>query len=555
MKARTVPATTTVREMERTFLAEPDLACVIVEREGGHDMLTRECFFSESAGRLGFGRARHGRNPVSAISDGHPALVLPYELALPEAGRAAMRRDGSSRYDDVVVTPVADGLGKVSFGRLLGELSELHADRAKHDPLTGLPNRALLFERLETALRGARPERRPCLLFIDIDDFKQVNDSLGHPAGDELLIAIASRLGSAFRDCDMIGRLGGDEFVVLLSAPDEFAARAAADRVLLALSDPLTAGHRDFAVGASVGVALRTDETRPEQMLRAADLAMYEAKRSGKNRVGVYRPALHVAAVERLELRNALPKAIAEGQMSVAFQPIVNLETQAMHGVEALARWTHPERGPVSPLDFIRLAEETGEIAEIGAFVLRTTLGALRGWPELSGLRVGVNVSLVELEIPGYARRVEEILADAGFGPERLILEITESAFARDDIVALHALHELTELGVGLAMDDFGTGFSSLARLGELPIGVLKLDKRFIDKLARSSDRRLLRGLLGLAREMEIDVVAEGIEEPEQLEMLRSMGCRLGQGYLISRPMAAESVQGWAATRPAPQRG
>jgi diguanylate cyclase (GGDEF)-like protein len=547
-----VPASMPAVEAERHMVRDGLARVLVAHDDGGLELLTRERLFVGLAGRLGYGRMLMQRRTVAWLSQGAEVLMLPGDVSLDEAGRAALARPAHLRYEDVAVRGEDGALSVVPLAHLLSEIADMHAERAVRDPLTGLPNRASLFSRLRALLEHPVPGRRACLLFVDVDDFKQVNDGLGHRVGDELLIAIADRLRRAFRTEDLVVRLSGDEFVVALNVEDAAQGQAAADRAHLALAAPLEVAGRLLPLHCSVGVAVATDELEPEELLRAADLAMYEAKRAGKARSASFRPALHEDAVRRIELAQALPGAVERGELSVAFQPVLALDTGRPRGLEALARWSRPGLGPVSPAEFIPIAEETGEIIRIGAFVLETACAQVRAWDEvLPGVALGVNVSPVELDAGGYAERVAGVLERTGLAPERLTLEVTENALLDDHGAGIGELRRLEALGIRLALDDFGVGRSGLPRLVELPVRMIKLDRSIVSAQDTGS-RDTISGLLALADAMGLIILAEGVETEEQAERLRELGCPLAQGFLFARPMPADDVTAWLAEAVAP---
>lgn len=551
--ARIVSPTTPSAEVDRLFLEHPDLTSIVVESDA-HPMriLTRRTQATEMAERLGYGRSIYCGRSVGSLPFVAPALVLDGAISLVDAGRLALARAPQDRYEDVVVWARDGALGTLTVARLCSQLAELHADRAVHDRLTGLANRELLIRRLERAPADGASDTQPWILFIDLDDFKHVNDSLGHSAGDSLLVAVAGRLHSAFRVEDTIARIGGDEFAVLLAACSEKEAVGAADRILLALASPISVGEHRVRVSGSIGIAAVSAESSVEEVLRDADMAMYAAKQEGKSRFALYEPSMYVAAMAELELRADLPAATGEGQLRLVYQPILDLHTGTAKGLEALVRWEHPTRGTVAPLEFIPLAERTGAIVAIGRWVLETACRQLGAWeaetPDAERLVLNVNVSPRELEVEGFVGQVARTLRATGFPPDRLTLEITETAFARDDIATVTALRALDQLGVRLAIDDFGAGYSSLRRVQDLPVGLLKIDKAFIDPLSTAGPG-LLRVMLDLAHSLGVQALAEGIEDADQLEALGELGCELGQGYHLSRPLHPDAVPAWLAAR------
>jgi diguanylate cyclase (GGDEF)-like protein len=426
--------------------------------------------------------------------------------------------------------------------------------QANHDPLTGLANRAAFHARLEAVL--AAPERRggtQAVLFVDLDDFKDVNDTLGHAAGDELLCVVAARLREAVRPGDLVARLGGDEFALLLDGvPDPDVALKVAERAVAALAAPVEIGGTWAHVGASVGLALRQDGSNPESLMREADVAMYTAKGRGKNRVEQYDAALNDAVVDHHALKTEVAGAAGRGELLVEYQPIVGLAAGTFVGVEALVRWQHPTRGLLAPSAFIELAEETGAIVGIGAWVLEAAAGQLRSWQSRYGLpeiKLSVNVSVCELDDPGFAGEVADVLRRTGLDPNNLIVEVTESVLADPARGAAASLEMLRQLGVQVALDDFGTGYSSIGYLRQLPIDILKIDRSFISgEHANRPGDVLLEAIVGLAQRLGLDVIPEGIEEPEQLARVQGLGCRTGQGFLLARPVPAAAIDALLAT-------
>ncbi len=433
-----------------------------------------------------------------------------------------------------------------AFERERASAAELK-HQAFHDSLTDLANRALFVDRVEHALEVARRAgHEVAVLFVDLDDFKTVNDSLGHPAGDELLVAVALRLREVLRRADTAARLGGDEFGILLEGVDRSGAARAAERILEALDLPFKLAAKEVFVHASIGIALRgSEEISVDSLLRNADVAMYIAKTGGKHAFEVFEQRMHDEIVRRLELKDDLHRGLELRQFVVHYQPLVDIATNCVHGLEALIRWQHPVHGMVSPLDFVPLAEETGLIRAIGDWVLRTACEATRGWQLEPGhegerLTIGVNLSARELHEPGLVDCVAAALAGSGLAPADLTLEITESVLMTDTEAAIARLRELKALGVRLAIDDFGTGYSSLSYLKHLPVDIVKIDKEFVDDIAHGPQEAALAGaILALSETLHLTTVAEGIEDPDQLRALRRLGCHLGQGYLFSKPMPA----------------
>ncbi|MGA8995199.1 MAG: EAL domain-containing protein, partial [Nocardioidaceae bacterium] len=427
------------------------------------------------------------------------------------------------------------------------ELEEQLTHQAFHDALTGLANRQLFGDRLAHALRRRDGAAEPLVvMLLDLDDFKEVNDSLGHGTGDQLLVTVAERIGASIRQGDTAARLGGDEFAVLLEDADLTEAREVADRLLAALGVPVAVGDSLHTVCASIGMCQAVPgESEQEATLRNADVAMYWAKGRGKNTVAVYEAGLHARALDRLELRGELQRAIREDQLTLHYQPTVHLESGVISGFEALVRWRHPVRGLLPPGDFISVAEESGLIVPLGSWVLDRACrdGATLQHGGFSP-SVAVNVAAAQLAKPDFAGEVDEVLRRTGMRPDRLVLEITEGTLLDDMEGTIAALTRLRRQGVRIAIDDFGTGYSSLSYLSQLPVDVLKVDKSFIDHVCDSTaDASLVRAIVAMGQGMELATVAEGVECVEQAEWLRSAQCSLGQGYLWSRPVELEQAR------------
>ena len=484
------------------------------------------------------------------------------------------RDDGAWRTMDCVMTNLTAEptvAGVVVTSRDVTERAELEAQlahQAYHDPLTGLANRALLRDRVRHAL--ARQERRPdrvSLLFLDLDDFKTVNDSLGHEAGDRLLVLVAERLRNATRGCDTVARLGGDEFAVLLEATrDDADAVAVAERVLQALTAPIVLDGSEVAVGGSVGIARAGDEDGADELLRNADVAMYRAKQRGQGGYEIFAPEMHAALLDRLELEADLRRALADGSCAdflVLYQPIVRLDEATVSGLEALVRWQHPRRGLLAPAEFIAAAEATALIVPLGRWVLRQACHQMAAWqrrtavaPDGTLLTLTVNISGRQLQDPDLVRDVEAALRDSGIVPSSLVLEITETVIMRDTQANLGTLHALKALGARLAIDDFGTGYSSLGYLKQFPIDILKIDKTFVDGVSRGgSEAALARTIVALGDSLALHCVAEGIEADDQREHLQALGCEYGQGYLFAQPLTAEAADAVLRGRRSPSGG
>jgi diguanylate cyclase (GGDEF)-like protein len=428
-------------------------------------------------------------------------------------------------------------------------IAEQFTRDALHDPLTKLPNRSLLLDRLGLALsRAGRLGSLVAVLFLDLDGFKAVNDSLGHAAGDELLIQVAERVRGCLRPADTVARLGGDEFGILLEdASDTTGTHAVADRILDAVRAPMTIQGKELVTGASIGVVLGASDEGAGDLLRKADLAMYVAKAGGKDRHVTFEPAMHATALARLELEADLRRALDEGTLDVHYQPVCELPTGRLARMEALARWRHPRRGLIPPAEFIPLAEDRGLIVPLGQWILRRACQQTPEWQTLHPgeppLGVAVNLSAGQLR-PGLVQTVAEALAESGLAARCLTLEITESLLMDESAASLGYLTELKALGVRLAIDDFGTGYSSLGRLRSLPIDELKIDRSFVADIAPgAAGGPLVIAVTAMARALGLEVVAEGVETFEQLRFLLGRGCNAVQGYLVGRPVPASTIR------------
>ena len=422
--------------------------------------------------------------------------------------------------------------------------------QAFHDPLTNLANRVLFLDRVSHALALVRRhDQMLAVLFVDLDGFKTINDSLGHAAGDRLLAVVASRLQTCVRTSDTVSRLGGDEFALLIEdATDDQAATEVAERVAAAVRHPILIEGKEVFMTASIGIATAKDEGSAPDLLRNADMAMYVAKSRGKARWERFEPGMHIRALERLdleaELRHALDRA---DQFVLLYQPIVQLQTGEVKGIEALVRWTHPQRGTLTPVQFIPLAEETGLIVPLGRWVLREACRQAQVWQaqRTAGppLTLTVNVSGYQLQYDGVVADVRAALADSGLDPHNLVLEITESVLMQQNETILERLRALKSVGVRLAIDDFGTGYSSLGYLQRFPIDILKIDKAFVDDIgATGAEPALVRAIIALGDTLQLQTIAEGIELKQQWHGLRELGCEMGQGYLFARPVTVGQI-------------
>jgi len=464
-------------------------------------------------------------------------------------------RDGGWRHAEAIVADRRDHPAVDGFVANLRDVTErkeaesLLAHQALHDPLTGIPNRTLILDRAEQMLARSRRDHQPvAVLFVDLDNFKDINDSLGHGAGDRVLKAVATRFTTSLRSSDTVGRLGGDEFVVLAEG---VSLAAGPDLLAERLHDVLRAPFRlegfeqfPLSVTASIGVAVG-DRPSASDLLRDADIALYRAKALGKHRTAVFEPGMQSEALDRLALEMDLRTGLAEGQFFLVYQPVVALDDLSACGVEALLRWQHPTRGVVAPYEFIPALEETGLILDVGRWVLEEACRRAADWRDRGySLSMSVNVSARQLDADGFFDDVRTALADAGLPAGALILEVTETMLMRDTDGVVGRLRELKSLGVRIAIDDFGTGYSSLAYLRQFPVDSLKIDQSFVATMAESPESMaLIHTLVELGRALGLETLAEGIEEPSQLETLQRERCQRGQGYLFSRPVPADEVE------------
>jgi len=421
---------------------------------------------------------------------------------------------------------------------------------AKHDSLTDLPNRILLKDRLiHTMALAHRHQQSMAVLFLDVDRFKNINDSLGHAMGDLLLQSVAQRLVACVRSSDTVSRQGGDEFVVLLSeASNAQDAGISAQKMLIAVSKPHKIDQHDVSVTASIGIATYPDDgTEAETLMKHADFALLHAKDSGRNNYQFFKPDMNVRALERQSLETGLRHALERHEFALHYQPEINLETGAIVGVEALIRWRHPERGLVPPKQFIPVAEECGFIVPISQWVLREGCRQARAWQDagFAPISIAINISAVELRGKDFVAEVQATLAETGLDPRCLVLELTETFLMQDSPHTLAVLQVLKDLGVHLALDDFGTGYSSLSYLRRFPIDTLKIDRSFVSNLTTDdNDASIVSAVINMGKSLHMRVVAEGVETREQLQFLREHGCPEGQGYYFSHPVvAAEFTQ------------
>ena len=435
------------------------------------------------------------------------------------------------------------------------EIAERFTRDALHDPLTGLANRALFLDRLQHALAATGRHRMPlATVLLDLDGFKEINDSYGHAVGDELLCAVAKRLTETVRSVDTVARLGGDEFALVIEDVDEAGKETVIERVKHALAAPFLIQGQPRQIGGSFGMVLsRGNIDSPNDMLRRADMAMYAAKRQGKIGHAIFESGMHTAMVFRLEMKSALQQALMGREFVLHYQPVVELPGGRITGMEALVRWNRPDGGLVAPVEFIPLAEETGMIVPLGWWVLEESCRQFTQWRGTASknneLTLHVNLSARQLHDPQATAQVLEALSKSGMLADRLVLELTETSIMQDVESSLIAMEKLTALGVRMSIDDFGTGYSSLSYLQKLPVSVLKIDKSFIDSVAESKQgAALVRAIIGVGAALELQVVAEGVERVEQVGRLQALNCHYAQGYFFSRPLDAAAMEDYLAT-------
>jgi diguanylate cyclase (GGDEF)-like protein/PAS domain S-box-containing protein len=469
------------------------------------------------------------------------------------------RKDGSTFWVDLNTVPIRDEQGKVThFVSVMREVTERKQveeqlrRNAFHDSLTGLPNRLLFMERLSHTVDRIKqnPDLQFAVLFLDLDRFKVINDSLGHMIGDQLLVAIARRLESCVSQKDTVSRLGGDEFTILLeSIQDVEDATKIAERVHQALSTPFNLNGHEVFTSVSIGITMSTTAfERPEDMLRGADIAMYRAKASGKACHEIFDTDMHTRVVNLLQLENDLRRAVERQEFLLHYQPIVALATGRIVGFEALVRWQHPDQGMVSPIKFVPIAEETGLIIPIGHWVLKEACQQMKLWqdcfPQDPPLTISVNLSSRQFSQPSLIGQIRKLLTDTGLNAHSLKLEITESAIMENTELAMDTLLQLKAMGIQLSVDDFGTGYSSLGYLYRFPMDVLKVDRSFISRVDVDGEKlELVRTIITLAWNLGMDVVAEGVETTKQLAQLKALKCEYAQGYLFSKPLNREDAE------------
>jgi diguanylate cyclase (GGDEF)-like protein/PAS domain S-box-containing protein len=491
--------------------------------------------------------SERGRTHIAQVRDFQPFNDLEYQL---------QDDTGQTRWFLVNGQPVFDELGQFTGYRGTGsditerKLTEQRVHHvAQHDALTGLPNRSLLQDRLGQAVAYAARSGNPVwVMLIDLDRFKFVNDSMGHKAGDVLLMTVAARLRSSLRDADTVARLSGDEFVVIVSeSGDQQLTPDIVQRVMNAVAQPVMLGTKEFFVTCSIGVSVYPSEsTTADTLTEHADIAMYRAKKMGRNNFQFYTPAMNEESLERVRIESALRNAVERNEFVLYYQPQLDMKTGKIVGMEALIRWQHPELGMVPPGRFISIAEETGMIVQIGAWVLRSACAQNKAWQDAGydKLRVAVNLSARQFGAADLIDNLASVLQDTRLEPKYLEIELTESLFMSDITPAVDLLHRMKALGVNLSIDDFGTGYSSLSYLSRFPIDVLKIDRSFVADITRdANDEAIVTSIIALAHNLKLAVIAEGVETGEQLDYLRRHGCDEMQGYYFSRPLPAKEFE------------
>jgi diguanylate cyclase (GGDEF)-like protein/PAS domain S-box-containing protein len=487
-------------------------------------------------------------NPMALAVRQNKTVGLPPNCVL-------IRRDGFEAAIEDSAAPIHDRHGQVTGAVMVFHdvstaraMSAQMAYLAQHDSLTDLPNRLLLKDRLAQSMaRAHRHQQKMAVLYLDVDRFKNINDSLGHAIGDRLLQSVAQRLAACVRSSDTVSRQGGDEFVVLLSeATRGQEAAISAAKILLTLSKPHRIDQHDLTITVSIGIATYPDDgTEAETLMKNADFALLHAKNYGRNNYQFFKPDMNVRALERQSLESDLRHALDREEFVLHYQPKMNLETGAIVGLEALIRWRHPQRGLVPPSEFIRAAEECGFIVPISCWVLREGCRQARAWQDegLPPMRIAINISAVELRSKDFVAGVRAILTETGLEPRYLELELTESFLMQDSQATAAVLQDLKELGVQLALDDFGTGYSSLSYLKRFPIDILKIDQSFVrDLTTDADDASIVSAVISMGKSLHMRVVAEGVETREQLEFLQEHNCPEGQGYYFGHPVVAGDI-------------
>ena len=545
--AITLPEDSSCLDVDSAFAQAPDVASLVLRTGTGLLLVDRREFEARVARTIESEEMDYLDTMALDLISPADTLVIPAWADLDDAYSRMAERPPASRYRDVIVHDERSGIvGLIPAATLLDEVARANAREALHDPLTGLANRALLLEWVEHGLARRDAPGEFALLFIDLDRFKIVNDSIGHSAGDELLIGFAERLMQVVRPTDAATRLGGDEFALLLDGVTNLQdAGAIAQRLLDSLREPLIVEGREVVQNASIGIVIPEAGDDVTSLLRKADVAMYDAKRVGGHRYHFFDGALAEAADRRLEIEIWLRRAIDEETFEVYYHPIVDLDSLRLHGFEALVRGTDPERGLISPIEFLGIAEETGMIVELDRLTMQRATTLLRTWEtqHRADITMSVNLSPQGLNRSAGLDGIHQAVRESGIDPRSLQVEVTESGIIRNIQRASESLQALRDQGIKIAIDDFGTGYSSMAQLSRLPFDTLKVDRTFVSRMSASeSDAAIVRLMVAFARALDLDAVAEGVETIEQLELLRDMGCRHGQGYLFAMPLSTRDA-------------
>lgn len=501
-----------------------------------------------------FTREIYGKKPISEFMNKSP-IVVDKEAAIDDVARIIIDAGMQHMVSGFIATDNGKYLGIANGHDLLDEITQRKQANlfylAHFDQLTKLPNRVLFLDRLQMAiLESTRQKTKVGLLFIDLDNFKHFNDSMGHGFGDKLLLSVAGRLSACTRDIDTVARLAGDEFTILLeniSSQEDL--DILCNRIIEAMGFPLQIMGREVFITASIGTAIcPDDDTDANNLLVKADAAMYQAKRSGRNTYRHYMPGMHLYSIDRMTLETDLRMAIDREEFELHYQPQVSLIAGVVSGNEALLRWKHPERGLLSPIHFIEIAEETGLIVQIGEWVLREACRQHVAWIAngLPAISISVNISAMQFYQQEFSAMVRTIIEESGMNPVYLELELTESLFMHDVDTVLKTLHELHELGVRLAIDDFGTGYSNLSYLRRFPIDRLKVDQSFIRDIEKEPvNAEIVKAIATLGKSMSLELVAEGVETDSELELAELSGCDFVQGYRFSKPLPAMQFETW----------
>jgi diguanylate cyclase (GGDEF)-like protein len=538
-----------VADVLQLFIDNPELVAIPIVADGlPRGIVNRKTTIERFT--KPYARELLGRKPIASFMDGRP-LVIDIHTDLDDLSHTIMRSGMHYMHDGFVITEGGRYAGMGTGYDLMKTITERTQANlyslAHFDALTGLPNRLLFLDRLsQTMAQAHRNERLVAVMLLDLDRFKAINDTLGHTMGDLLLKSVAERLVGCVREDDTVARLGGDEFTIMLPEIHHIqGAATVAQKILDALAQPFFLDGHELFVGVSIGIVLYPFDEDLNVLLRNADIAMYEAKQHGGNAYQFYTAEMNTATLERLSLEGALRRALARGEFELHYQPQVDLARGEIVGVEALLRWRHPDLGLLGPMEFIPLAEENGLIVPIGEWVLRTACAQVRAWQEagLRPIRVAVNLSVRQFYQKDLVEIVARILEQTGVDSRYIEFEITESCLMQNTQAMVALLTELNRLGVRFSIDDFGTGYSSLAYLKRFPIDTLKIDRSFVCDIGTDpDDAAIVKAIIALAHSLEMRVVAEGVETPEQLHFLRTHGCDEIQGYLISRPLPADEV-------------